>query len=108
MTNIPIVTMARWGKNSVMCVDNIKNARVMKLDPECYYGNTQILRKIIIEDVVEEFETLGNIAYHERTGMYIISYTKFIEYQALSEDGEPLVGYDPSKPNSTGYKSDFF
>lgn len=105
MTNIPIVTMARWGKNSVMCVDNIKNARVMKLDPECYYGNTQILRKIIIEDVVEEFETLGNIAYHERTGMYIISYTKFIEYQALSEDGEPLVGYDPSKPNSTGYKS---
>ncbi|CDO93181.1 unnamed protein product [Kluyveromyces dobzhanskii CBS 2104] len=105
MTNIPIVTMVRWGKNSVMCVDNIKNARVMKLDLECYYGNSQVLRKITVEDVLEEFETLGNIAYHERTGMYVVSYTKFIEYQALSEDGDPLVGYDSSKPNSTGYKS---
>lgn len=105
MANIPIVTMARWGKNSVMCVDNLKNARVISLDKNCFYGNKMVLRKIRIEDVVEEFETLGNITYHERTGMYIVSYTKNIEYTALSEDDEKLVGYDPTKPNATGFQS---
>lgn len=105
MTNIPIVTMVRWGKSSVMCVDNLKNARVMTLDLNCYYGNSRVLRKIVVEDVVEEFETLGNIAYHERTGMYVVSYTKFIEYKALSEDGEPLIGYNPEQPNSRGFQS---
>lgn len=104
-TNIPLVSLAPWGKNSVLCVDDIKNARIVTLDLSCSYGNRLPLKRIIIEDALNEFETLNNITYHEKSEMYIVSYTKEIPYEALSEEGDRLVGYKDGVPHAKGFKS---
>ncbi|AET38696.1 cleavage/polyadenylation factor CFT1 Ecym_3197 [Eremothecium cymbalariae DBVPG len=105
--NITLVSMTRWGKNSVMCVDDGKNARIMtlNLDNHRYYGNKMPLRKIFLEDVLEDFETFNNITYHERTQNFIVSFSKSIDYDALSEEGERIVGYEASKPHAKGFQS---
>lgn len=105
--NITLVSMTRWGKNSVMCVDDVKNARIMTLNLENdrYYGNKMSLAKIYLEDVLENFETFNNVTYHVRTSTFIVSFTKSIEYDALSEEDEKLVGYDPNKRHAKSFQS---
>ncbi|AGO09931.1 AaceriAAL060Wp [[Ashbya] aceris (nom. inval.)] len=105
--NITLVSMTRWGESSVMCVDDVKNARIMtlNLDRDRYYGNKMSLAKIYLEDPLEDFQTLNNITYHERTQTFIVSYAKTIDYVALSEEEEPLVGYNPDKIHAMGFQS---
>lgn len=104
--NIPVVSMTRWGKSSVMCVDDIKNARVYTLDcNNVYYGNKLPLKKMKISDVLEDFMTLTKVTYHEKSQMFIVSYARDIEYDALAEDGERLVGYRENAPHARGFQS---
>lgn len=104
--NIPLVSLTRWGKSSVMCVDDIKNARVYTLDRNnIYYGNKLPLKRIDISDVLEDFMTLTNVTFHERSQMFIASYAREIEYEALAEDGEKLVGYQENVPHAKGFQS---
>lgn len=104
--NIPLVSLTRWGRHSVMCVDDIKNARVYTLDRNnVYYGNRLPLKKIEISDVMEDYMTLTRVTYHERSQMFIVCYSKEIEYKALGEDGEKLVGYQENTPHARGFKS---
>ena len=106
LTNIPLVSMAPWGKRSVMCVDDIKNARVYTLDcAKVYYGNRQPLKRVDINNTLQKFMTLTNITYHEKSQMYVVAYTKEIEYVPKSEDGEIIVGYDANLPHSKGFQS---
>ena len=37
--------------------------------------------------------------------MFIVSYSKEIDYEALSEEGERLVGYEDNLPHAKGFKS---
>lgn len=104
--NIPLVSMTRWGKKSVMCVDDIKNARVYTLDcHDIYYGNRLPIKRIRISDVLEDYETLTNVTYHEKTELFIVSYAKRIDYDALGEDGERLLGYQENAPHASGFQA---
>lgn len=104
--NIPLVSLTRWGKHSVMCVDDIKNARVYTLDRNnVYYGNRLPLKKIEISDVMEDYMTLTRVTYHERSQMFVVCYAKEIEYNALGEDGEKLVGFQDDVPHAKSFKS---
>ncbi|CCD24073.1 cleavage/polyadenylation factor CFT1 NDAI_0C04130 [Naumovozyma dairenensis CBS 421] len=104
--NLSIVSMARWGKNSIMCVDNLKNARIYGLDhANIYYGNKLSIRKIKISDSLEDYMTLTKITYHEKTQMFLVSYAKETEYDALGEDDERIVGYDEDVPHAKSFQS---
>lgn len=104
--NIPLVSLTRWGKDSVMCVDDIKNARVYSLDlNNIYYGNKLPLKRIDISDVMEDFMTLTKVTFHEKSQMFMVSYAREIEYEALGEDGEKLVGYQENVPHAKGFQS---
>ncbi|SJM83775.1 probable protein CFT1 [Zygosaccharomyces bailii] len=104
--NIPLVSLTRWGKHSVMCVDDIKNARVYTLDRDnMYYGNKLPLRKINISNAMEDYMTLTRVTYHERSQMFIVCYAKEIEYNALGEDGVKLVGYKDNFAHAKSFKS---
>ncbi|AMD19218.1 HBR317Wp [Eremothecium sinecaudum] len=105
--NVTLVSMTSWGKSSVMCVDDVKNARIMtlNLEKDRYYGNKMPLAKIYLEDVLEEFGTFNKVTFHERTQTFVVSYTKTIDYEALSEEDENIVGYDPNKPHAKGFQS---
>ncbi|KAL3231170.1 Protein CFT1 [Nakaseomyces bracarensis] len=104
--DISLVSMTRWGEKSVMCVDDIKNARVYSLkQQDFYYGNKLPIRKINVSTMLQDYKTLTNVVYHERTQLYLVSYCKETDYVALAEDGEPLVGYDAEKTNARAYKS---
>lgn len=104
-TNIPLVSLTPWGKGSAMCVDDIKSSRVVTLDLGVYYGNKLPLKKVDVEDVLDDFGTLSNVTYHEKSQMFIVSYSKEIDYEALSEEGERLVGYEDNLPHAKGFKS---
>ena len=105
-SNIPLVSMSPWGHKSVMCVDDIKNARVFTLDRKnVYYGNQLPLKKVKLSNTIENYMTLTKVTYHERTQMYIVAYSKEIDYEALGEDGEKLVGYDVNVPHANGFQS---
>ncbi|CAR24860.1 cleavage/polyadenylation factor CFT1 [Lachancea thermotolerans CBS 6340] len=103
--NIPLVSLAPWGTDSVLCVDDIKNARIVTLDTTFSYGNRLPVKRVPIEDPLNYYGCLNNVAYHERSGMYIVSYTKEIEYEAISEEGEKTVGSDDSVPHARGFQS---
>lgn len=103
---ISLVSMTRWGEKSVMCVDDIKNARVYSLDhTDFYYGNKLPVRKIQVSTMLQDYKTLTNVVFHERTQLYIVSYCKEIDYVALAEDGEELVGYHRELTNARAFKS---
>lgn len=104
--NIPLVSLTTWGKSSVMCVDDIKNARVYTLDcHNIYYGNNLPLRRIDVSDALEDFMTLTKVTYHEKSQMFIVSYARNIEYEALGEDGDKLVGYQEGVPHAKSFQS---
>lgn len=104
--DVSLVSMTRWGEKSVMCVDDIKNARVYSLNyTDFYYGNKLPIRKINVSTMLQDYKTLTNVVYHERTQLYIVSYCKEMDYVALAEDGEKLIGYDPELTNAKAYKS---
>ncbi|CCF58286.1 hypothetical protein KAFR_0E01320 [Kazachstania africana CBS 2517] len=104
--NIPLVSMSGWGKKSVMCVDDIKNARVYTLDhKDIYYGNKFPLKSIKINTELEDYMTFNKITYHEKTQTYVIAYNKEIDYVAKAEDGELLVGYKQNVPHAKGFQS---
>lgn len=104
--NIPLVSLTRWGKSSVMCVDDIKNARVYTLDcHDIYYGNNLPIRRIDVSDALEDFMTLTKVTYHEKSQMFIVSYARNIEYEALGEDGDKLVGYQEGVPHAKSFQS---
>ncbi|CCE63227.1 hypothetical protein TPHA_0E01320 [Tetrapisispora phaffii CBS 4417] len=104
--NIPLVSMCPWGKTSVMCVDDIKNARVYTLEVNnMYYGNKLPLLKVTLSDTIEDYMTLTKITYHEGSNMYIVAYAKDIEYTAIGEDGERLVGSNEELPHSMSTQS---
>lgn len=104
--NIPLVSLTRWGKNCVMCVDDIKNARVYTLDcHNIYYGNNLPVRRIDVSDVLEDFMTLTKVTYHEKSQMFVVSYAREIGYEALGEDGEKLVGYEENVPHAKSFQS---
>ena len=104
--NIPLVSLTPWGKKSVMCVDHIKNARVYTLDDkDVYYGNKMPLRTITINNVLQNFMTFNTIAYHEKSEMFVVSYTKEIEYIPKSESDELIVGSIENVPHAKGFQS---
>lgn len=104
--NLSIVSLAQWGKNSVMAVDDIKNARVYSLDnKDSYYGNSLPLKKIKISDSLEDFMTLTKITYHEKSQLFLVSYAKEREYEALGEDGEIIVGSNDQVPHAKSFQS---
>ncbi|CAB4254963.1 similar to Saccharomyces cerevisiae YDR301W CFT1 RNA-binding subunit of the mRNA cleavage and polyadenylation factor [Maudiozyma barnettii] len=104
--NIPLVSLTPWGKKSVMCVDHIKNARVYTLDDtNIYYGNKLPLKSITINNVLQNFMTFNNIAYHEKSQMFVVSYTKEIEYVPKSENDEIIVGSMDNMPHAKGFQS---
>lgn len=104
-TNIPLVSMTPWGKKSVMCVDDIKNARVYSLDDNgVYYGNKLPLKSILINNALQNFMTFNNVTYHERTEMFIVSYTREIDYIPRSEDDEIIVGSIENAPHAKGFQ----
>lgn len=103
--NIPLVSMTKWGKESIMCVDDIKNARVYTLDcNNVYYGNRLPLKRINISNAIEDYETLTSVTYHEKSEMFIVAYAKHIDYDARGEDGERLVGYQENAPHARGFQ----
>lgn len=105
-TNIPVVSMIKWGKKSIMCVDHIKNARVYTLDiKNTYYGNKLPIKKINISTESQDYKTLLKVAYYEKFKLLIVSYAKQIEYDALDEEGNHLVGYNPDVPHAKSFKS---
>ena len=104
--NIPLVSLTPWGKMSVMCVDHIKNARVYTLDnTKIYYGNKLPIKWIPINNVMQNFMTFNNIFYHERSEMYVVSYTKEIDYIPKSENDEIIIGYNENVPHAKGFQS---
>ncbi|SMN20841.1 similar to Saccharomyces cerevisiae YDR301W CFT1 RNA-binding subunit of the mRNA cleavage and polyadenylation factor [Maudiozyma saulgeensis] len=104
--NIPLVSLTPWGKRSVMCVDHMKNARVYTLDDtSIYYGNKLPLKSITINNVLQNFMTFNNITYHEKSQMFVASYTKEIEYVPKSENDELIVGCMDSAPHAKGFQS---
>lgn len=104
--NIPLVSLARWGKSSVMCVDDIKNARVYTLDRKgIYYGNKLPLKRIDISDALEDFMTLTKATFHEKSQMLIVSYAREIDYEPLGEDGERLVGSNENVPHAKNFRA---
>lgn len=103
--NIPLVTMTMWGRSSVLCVDDIRNARVYSLKRQgFYYGNRMPVMKAIVNSSLHDYQTINNVTYHERTGMFIASYCKEIEYVPKGED-EIIVGYDCDAIHATSYRS---
>ncbi|CCK73011.1 cleavage/polyadenylation factor CFT1 KNAG_0M01580 [Huiozyma naganishii CBS 8797] len=105
--NIPLVSMTTWGNKSIMCVDDIKNARVYTLDcSDVYYGNKIPLKRVTINSVMENYMTLTNVAYHERTKTYIVSYSREIDFVAKGEDGEVVpVGIVDDAPHAKSVQS---
>ncbi|KAG0657784.1 mRNA cleavage and polyadenylation factor subunit [Maudiozyma exigua] len=104
--NIPLVSLTPWGKKSVMCVDHMKNARVYTLDnKDVYYGNKMPLRTITINNVLQNFMTFNTIAYHEKSEMFVVSYTKEIEYIPKSESDELIIGSLENVPHAKGFQS---
>ncbi|SCV05592.1 LANO_0H10880g1_1 [Lachancea nothofagi CBS 11611] len=103
--NIPLVSLTPWGRESVLCVDDIKNARIVTLDTSFSYSNRLPVKRIDVEDALNSYGNLNNVAYHERTGMYIVSYNRKIEYEAISEDGQKMVGYDDAVTHAQGFQS---
>ncbi|CAI1842736.1 hypothetical protein SEUBUCD646_0B04090 [Saccharomyces eubayanus] len=104
--NIPLVSVTPWNERSVMCVDDIKNARVYTLTVNnMYYGNKLPLKQIKISNVLDDYKTLQKIVYHEKAQLYLVSYCKRIPYEALGEDGEKVVGYDEEAPHAEGFQS---
>lgn len=105
--NIPLVSMTLWGSQSIMCVDDIKNARVYTLDNNnVFYGNKLPLKKIGINTILDNYMTLTNIAYHEKSETFIVSYSKEIEFIAKGEDDEKItVGAIDNVPHAQGFKS---
>lgn len=102
--NISIVSMTPWGKQSIMCVDDIKNARVYTLDKEnVYYGNKLPIKKVFINTTIENYMTLTNITYHEKSQTFMASYMQEIDFVAKSEDDEPItVGVKDNVPHAKG------
>ncbi|SCV03426.1 LAME_0H10330g1_1 [Lachancea meyersii CBS 8951] len=103
--NIPLVSLTSWGSESVLCVDDIKNARIVTLDTTFSYSNRLPVKKVNVEDALKTYGSFNNVAYHERTGMYIVSYNKEIPYEAVSEDGQKMVGYDDEAVRAQGFQS---
>ncbi|SCU87875.1 LADA_0E06722g1_1 [Lachancea dasiensis] len=103
--NIPLVSLTSWGDNSVLCVDDIKNARIVTLDTTFFYGNRLPVKRVNIEDALSNYGSLNNVAYHERTGMYVASFNKKIEYEAISEDGQKMVGCNDNVIHAQGFES---
>lgn len=102
--NIPIVSMTPWDKQSIMCVDDIKNARVYTLDRDnVYYGNKLPVKKVFINTTIENYMTLTNITYHEKSQTFMVSYLKEIDFIAKGEDDEPIsVGAIDDVPHARG------
>ncbi|SCU88502.1 LAFA_0E13058g1_1 [Lachancea sp. 'fantastica'] len=103
--NVPLVSLASWGTESVLCVDDIKNARIATLDRTFSYGNRLAVKRINVEDALNSYGSLNNVAFHERTGMYIVSYNREIPYEAISEDGQKMVGSDEDAVHARGFQS---
>ncbi|CAI4056013.1 hypothetical protein N7582_000487 [Saccharomyces uvarum] len=104
--NIPLVSVTPWSERSVMCVDDIKNARVYTLTVNnMYYGNKLPLKQIKISNVLDDYKTLQKIVYHEKAQLYLVSYCKRVPYEALGEDGEKVIGYDEEAPHAEGFQS---
>ncbi|KAK5963419.1 cleavage/polyadenylation factor CFT1 PWA37_004547 [Arxiozyma heterogenica] len=105
--NIPLVSMTSWGKQSIMCVDDIKNARVYTLDVNnIYYGNMLPLKKININTTLDNYMTLTNITYHEKSETFIVSYSKEIEFVAVGEDNVKItVGTLENVSHAKSFKS---
>ncbi|CAI4058796.1 hypothetical protein SKDZ_04G5010 [Saccharomyces kudriavzevii ZP591] len=103
--NIPLVSVTPWNERSVMCVDDIKNARVYTLTiNNMYYGNKFPLKQIKISNVLDDYKTLQKIVYHEKAQLFLVSYCKRIPYEALGEDGEKVTGYDEKAPHAEGFQ----
>lgn len=104
--NIPLVSVTPWSERSVMCVDDIKNARVYTLTTDnMYYGNKLPLKQIKISNVLDDYKTLQKLVYHERAQLFLVSYCKRVPYEALGEDGEKVIGYDENVPHAEGFQS---
>ncbi|CAL9734593.1 protein Cft1p [Monosporozyma servazzii] len=105
--NIPLVSMTPWGTQSIMCVDDIKNARVYTLDIDnISYENKLPLKKIEINSTLNNYMTLTNITYHEKSETYIVSYSKQIDFIAKGEDNEKIqVGAIDDVPHAKAFKS---
>ena len=105
--NIPLVSMTQWGEQSIMCVDDIKNARVYTLDIDnVFYGNMLPLKRIDINTTLDNYMTLTNITYHEKSETFIVSYSKDIKFVAKGEDNEKItVGTLENVPHAKSFKS---
>lgn len=105
--NIPLVSMTSWDKQSIMCVDDIKNARVYTLDVNnIYYGNMLPLKKININTTLDNYMTLTNITYHEKSETFIVSYSKETEFVAVGEDNVKItVGTLENVSHAKSFKS---
>lgn len=105
--NIPLVSMTPWGTQSIMCVDDIKNARVYTLDIDnVSYENKLPLKKIEINTTLDNYMTLTNITYHEKSETFILSYSKQIEFIAKGEDNEKItIGAIDNVPHARAFKS---
>lgn len=105
--NIPLVSMTPWGTQSIMCVDDIKNARVYTLDIDnVSYENKLPLKKIEINSTLNDYMTLTNITYHEKSETFIVSYSKQIDFIAKGEDNEKiLIGAIDDVPHAKAFKS---
>lgn len=84
-------------KNGLVFLDNKKNARICELPLDFNYENNWPMKKINIG------ETIKSIAYHEKTDTLVISTCNDVPYNAIDEDGNPIVGVDKNKPPARSY-----
>ncbi|KAG7191485.1 mRNA cleavage and polyadenylation factor subunit [Scheffersomyces spartinae] len=103
-SKIPVLSFAIYSDvtnnitNGIMFLDNKKNARACELAPEFNFENCLPVRRIPMG------ETIKSIAYHETSNTLVVSTFKEIPYNCIDEDGEPIVGTDPSRPSAISYK----
>lgn len=101
-SKIPIVSFVPFSdqklENGLIYLDTKKNARIVEIPKDFLYENNWPMKRIPIG------ETVKSVAYHEGTNTFVLSTFKEIPYNAIDEEGNPIVGTIPDKPSAIAYK----
>ncbi|CCH45811.1 hypothetical protein BN7_5397 [Wickerhamomyces ciferrii] len=83
-----------------MYIDIDKTARICSLPIGENFNYSQNLPI----EIVSLGQTPNKVTYHETSGLFIVSTFEEISYNAIDEDGVPIVGSESEKPKAKNFK----
>ncbi|KAH3899197.1 cleavage/polyadenylation factor CFT1 SCDLUD_004627 [Saccharomycodes ludwigii] len=86
--NIPLMSLTSWKSNTIMCVDDVRCARILKLDLLGVYYGYKLPVKV---NTFASHHNFNNITYFDSLGKIIVSYFTEVDYIPKNAIGETLI-----------------